>query len=690
MTFTPRQMRLHLRELCTSSKLAVLCLMITVLIPVSVAFSQQSKKNTLPQPQALNIQTLEFRLESSAAWSVRTKVLSQVKELLTEEGSLVKIGTPLVQLDDERAQLEYQAAEARYRRAFLKYRQASASGDEAAKGIAEAEKVAAGQLLRVAKTHLDNHVIKAPVNGYLTEILAPVGSIAKIGDNVLNLTIEEKLHLQIPLSRDKVSVGSIVAITIGTQLFDAKVIALDPPIEEHARLKTIVEDIATATLEVPNARHQLRRGDTVLVPQYPFVLIPRQAVAVSQEGETSIYVTRKNTPTALPVDVVSAIDGGLLVAAAPLKTDDVILAAPVEGEQVSPSPLAGTVVFPPTDAALDVAALKTELPDYSRNLQTYIEAGQEQSSNETVPVIEIDVPQELRGILQNVDFPLPEMKLEKLNSTLNLMPDQMIAFEELKAEFNERVEKQGLKINSLDDLKDAKNAEDFIQLAQKIRTLNLEFADELVAELDEDQTQKLQPQLDAHFGLAKLSDAKKLASLNLTDEQQAQIENTMSEIDGERFQVIQDLSKKNITNKEGRQRIYKLIEEQSKDELAFLPESLLAAMLKTESDAATSSSGGKEKGNSAKVSKSENSNQPKESSEDRAKRVAQEQEEARKQALANLRKQNSENTASSGGDIDYGFYALIAGAVLIVLGAIAYFSGVFRKKTGEPEKASTD
>lgn len=667
-----------------------LCMALFVLAICELpAFAQPAGEAPPATPPALNINTLEFRLKASDSWDVRSQVLALVTKVLADEGSLVTQGTPLVQLDDERARLEYDAAEARYRRAWLYYRQTAATGNETTTEIARAEKDAAGQLLRVAKSYLDNHVIKAPLTGYLTEIHAPVGSVTKVGNNVLTLTVEEKLHLDVPLSRSKVSLNSTVAIKIGTQLYDAKVIALNPPNPEHQRLKTIVEDVATATLEVPNRKHQLRRGDTALVPQYPYLMIPRQAVLISPEGQTSIYVIRKGVPVALPLDVNATAEGGLLVAAAPLQDGDAILAAPAPGAQISPDPIAGTVVFPPTETALDVAALKEQMPEFSRSLQQYIEAVTDENKDTLIPDIEVSFPAEFQGILQNADYPLSEMKLDELYEALNLTPDGIIAFEELKEEFQRRVDEQGLKVKSLEDLKEIKGVEEYMQFVKSMRALNHDFANQLISELDDEQAKQLEQSFNNFFGLANLSDPETLSSLNLTDEQKSKLDAATSEIDGERFKAIQDLMKNAITSKEARDRIFNLIDSKSKNDLSFLPDNLLASMLQTESKASQSVSGNStSNGNTSTTSENGKPKKPTETAEQKAKREAKEKDAARKRMLANLRKQTPPESVATGEEVDYGFYALVGGAILILLISVAYFTGVFSRTESDPKKVT--
>lgn len=642
------------------------------------AQSPAASTSTPEEQPPFTFQELRFRLTPSRYWHVRSPLLGQVTNIGVNEGELISQGTLLIQLNDRRAQLEYAIAEAKYRSSFLKYRQAVARKDDNEVAFTNAEKIASGQMLRVAKIRVDQHAIRAPIDGYTYELLANRGAILQAGDTAVTLADEQTLHVEIPISRERVTIGGKVAILIENQLLDATVLSIAEPTSDQRRLQAIDPNMATVKVSVPNANQKFRRGDAVLPLQFPYSLIPRQAISIDAVGQATITVQRNEKPVAIPVDVLASVEGNRFFAAAPYQNGDLILQPAAMGEKVSPTPIAGTVIFPVQAAtASDVAALAQALPQFTSTLELLTPQASEEVSEKTNIEIHVPMPVELRGILQNADYPISELDLTRLFKTLELSPDQKIAFEQLQKEFNAKIEEQGLKIESLDRLKEM-SGEEYKTFLQAIRGINHDFADQLAAELDDDQAEELEQAFADYFGVAELAEPGKLATkLSLSTEQQQEIAAAINSIDESRFQTIQELVKGAVTGDAARGQIMKITEEHVTG-LEFLPPDVSDRILSTEMRASKTNAG--TVANSTMTANEANQNQPAETAEERAAREDRERAQSKARMLAKIRGDaESSGQQSSGEEIDYGFYALIGGIGIVIVGALLYFTGFFSK-----------
>jgi RND family efflux transporter MFP subunit len=264
--------------------------------------------------QTVNLEPLPRKVDASgtvAAWqevpvSSETGGL-EVTAVLVDEGSKVRQGQQLVQLDDRvlRAQVRQSEAAVVSAEAVLAQNQAALkrSVDLKSKGFlaqsaldtavanqktAEAQVLTAKAALGEAQAKLDQSVIRAPVSGTITTRTVVKGQVINVGTELFRLVRDDQLEMEAQVPEADVplvhaGMASVVSGDQGTTV--GRVRLMTPQVDPTTRL-----GLARITLP-PNS--PFRPGNfgtaSIDVGAVPTLTVPEGAI-VFRDGKPGVYV----------------------------------------------------------------------------------------------------------------------------------------------------------------------------------------------------------------------------------------------------------------------------------------------------------------------------------------------------------------------------------------------------------------
>ncbi len=275
----------------------------------------QGPKSTLTvTAETVNVTPLPRRVDASGtvlAWqdipvSSETGGL-EVTAVLVDEGSQVRQGQQLVQLDDRvlRAQVNQSAAAVTSAEAVLAQNQAALkrSVDLKAKGFlaqsaldtavanqktAEAQVLTAKAALGESQAKLDQSVIRAPVSGLITSRSVVKGQVISVGTELFRLVREDQLEMnaQIPESDlPYVKAGMAAQVTGDHGATMGRVRVVTPQVDPQTRL-----GMARITLPLTSPFRSGNFGTASIdVGQVPVMAVPQGAI-VFRDGKPGLYV----------------------------------------------------------------------------------------------------------------------------------------------------------------------------------------------------------------------------------------------------------------------------------------------------------------------------------------------------------------------------------------------------------------
>lgn len=249
----------------------------------------------------------------TAAKSVQLtpEVAGQVAKILAFDGSFVKQGTPIIQLDDavNKAKAESDSAnlkfsEANYHRMAILGKKGVISQQtiEQAAADLQGKKSAAKESITLA----NKMRITAPFDGVLGKVKVNLGEHVTVGQQLVNLTDTQNLRVEFVISEKYLSqlkIGQQVTLTTTTYLgkeFYGKVAFIAPTINTEDRTISLYAD-------VPNQDGQLTAGLFVNVTQLMgnknnVLLIPAESLVATIDGQ-QVFKIVNNKALAVAVKI---------------------------------------------------------------------------------------------------------------------------------------------------------------------------------------------------------------------------------------------------------------------------------------------------------------------------------------------------------------------------------------------------
>lgn len=293
---------------------------------------------------------LPGRVEASRTAQVRARVTGVVQKTLFREGSDVKAGQPLFQIDPAPYQATLASAQAQLKRAQAQLVQARALAEryrplreanaiseqdyvnaQAAQGTAEADVAAARAAIQTAELNLGHATAKAPIAGRIGRALVTEGALVSQAEATQLALIQQvnpaMVNVTQPvgdLRRLREQLASGRAAPVGDSVPVDVLLDDGRPLGRQGRLlfsDLTVDPTSGQVLlraEVPNADLQLLPGMYVRVrlaqaQLQQAILVPQQAVTRGTQGDTVFVVADNGQPQQRPVKIGSAQNGQWVV-----------------------------------------------------------------------------------------------------------------------------------------------------------------------------------------------------------------------------------------------------------------------------------------------------------------------------------------------------------------------------------------
>lgn len=278
------------------------------------------------QPQRITISTdLPGRLESRRSADILPQVSGIIKKRLFQEGSYVKAGQALYQLDDvtyiaslESARAELASAQATLAKAnadLARYKPLVAADaiskqeyDAAvqSKRSGEAAVKAAQAAIRSAQINVDRSRISAPISGYIGQSYASEGALVSAGSTTRLATIQQTNPMYVNLTQ-----SATEAMKLRQDIADGKMAAVNGAVEVDIKLENgqtyahkgrllFVDPTVDETTGQVTLRAAVPNPDNILLPNlYVRVslpqadmdnvfVVPQQAVTRGQKNTVMI------------------------------------------------------------------------------------------------------------------------------------------------------------------------------------------------------------------------------------------------------------------------------------------------------------------------------------------------------------------------------------------------------------------
>lgn len=288
------------------------------------------------EPQAVTLQVeLPGRVEALRTAQVRARVNGVVQKRLFTEGSLVKEGQPLFQIDPAPYQAALDSAQAQLAKAQANVSQAAAQAERnkplvearaisqqeylasvAAAKAAEADVAAAKAAVQTARLNLEYASVRAPISGRIGRALVTEGALVSAVEATQLALIQQtdKVYVNFTQSANEVqglrralATGQLRAV--GKDGSAAQVRAVLDDGSESKAGKLLFTDLSVdpgsgqvlLRAEMPNEQGQLLPGQYVRVRlaqgEMPAgLLVPQQGVKRGTQGDTVLVVGAGNKP----------------------------------------------------------------------------------------------------------------------------------------------------------------------------------------------------------------------------------------------------------------------------------------------------------------------------------------------------------------------------------------------------------
>jgi membrane fusion protein (multidrug efflux system) len=369
-----------------------------------------------PQPVALQTE-LPGRIEPVRIAEVRARVNGVVHKRLFDEGSEVKAGQALFQIDPAPYRAALDSARASLARAEANLTQAAAQAKRyqplveanavsqqeyvnavAAQKQAEADVAAGKAAVQTARIDLGYATVNAPIAGRIGRALVTEGALVSATEATHLATIQQTRSVYVNFTQSAVDVLRLRRALAADKLRQADAreavevrVVLEDGSELAQRGKLLFTDLTvdpssgqvTLRAQVPNSDGLLMPGQYVRVRlsqvEVPnAVLLPQQAVTRTGQGDTVLVVGPDNKPAPRQVQIGAAqgtrwvVQGGL--ASGELVVVDGFQKMTVPGAPVRPVPWQGGQKGAAANGAASAAAAASAAPSAASQPQPRVPA----------------------------------------------------------------------------------------------------------------------------------------------------------------------------------------------------------------------------------------------------------------------------------------------------------------------------
>ncbi len=237
-------------------------------------------------------------IEAFAEADVIAKVAGEVREILAEEGDVVRKGQILARLDGDRLRLELNQSEANLRKLQRDYERNVDLKEKGLISSGDFDKIrydmeALEASYNLAKLELDYTQIRAPIDGVVSNRFVRIGNTVSVNDPVFEVTSLDPLvaYLHVPEREYRnIREGQVAGIDIDAlagQRIVAEVTRVSPVVDPETGTFKI-------TIEISDEQRRIKPGMfgriSIVYDQHANVLqVPRSAI-LEDGGATSVFV----------------------------------------------------------------------------------------------------------------------------------------------------------------------------------------------------------------------------------------------------------------------------------------------------------------------------------------------------------------------------------------------------------------
>ena len=328
-------------------------LMLIPLLAAACKGKQQQAGGPMPRPAVtvyevkptsyVVTESFPASLTANVIVDIRSDVTGYLEAIRTKDGSTVKKGQVLYEVDKSRSQASYDEANAsvlqaeadlaqkkqdyeRYANILKQDAISRQTVDQARTAVKTSEAMLAAAKASRARTGTDisHAVLRAPMNGKIGIAQLRIGDLVTAGSTVINTLVNEDpiyADIDIPQGRYGEFVGNMKKDEQGIRYYIAFPDGSVHPQEGKVLLVNNVVDPRTGTLRVrlsfPNKGETLKSGMTALVQiRYHTenqIAIPSKAI-VELLGEVKAYtVDRNNVVQAVPIEKGPIVDSVMII-----------------------------------------------------------------------------------------------------------------------------------------------------------------------------------------------------------------------------------------------------------------------------------------------------------------------------------------------------------------------------------------
>jgi len=331
-------------------KIVILIIIAGVIVAIGTALTYKFVLSSTDESSDLPVQTIPVqRGDITRVVSATGFILAQadldieakksgaiIKELLVEEGELVKEGQVLVKLEDDEERLSVVQAENALEDALLELESARISHASPNEIKRKEREVAEKRLaLKLAKKKLEDTVIKAPFSGIVSEVYVEKGEViagvgASSSNKILRLIDTSRLFVEVNVDEvdiSKVKLEQQANIKVDAypdEIFSGKVVSIA---HEAAISEGLV--VVKVKIELKKASPKLKPGftasaDIIVGEAKNVVILPVEEVR-ERGGRYFVTVLQDGEPVPREVEV-GVSDGTYVEIKRGLKRGDVIVA----------------------------------------------------------------------------------------------------------------------------------------------------------------------------------------------------------------------------------------------------------------------------------------------------------------------------------------------------------------------------
>ncbi len=296
-------------------------------------------------------------IEANEAITVVSEIDAAVVSLPFREGSFIRKGELIAQLDDSQLAAEVARAEALHEQSHTSYERVKAVVDQKAGTPQDLDDAAAGLKvadanLALAKARFAKTRIVAPFDGIVGARRVSIGTFLRAGQTITELANIDEMRVNFSAPErylSQLSQGSDVAVSTTAfpgYTLQGKIIAIDPALDPGTRSARVVA-------RVPNPDRKFRPGmsadvSAVLSQRPNAITVPNEAVFAAGD-QSFVYVVKSDSTAArVPVtlgthladavEVVHGLDSGqLIVRAGHQKLFDGARVMPIASQPAGPA-----------------------------------------------------------------------------------------------------------------------------------------------------------------------------------------------------------------------------------------------------------------------------------------------------------------------------------------------------------------